>query len=103
MGPATQRRLGVISWLQRAKPAESRRSQFVPPSRRGRFCGDTSGSAPRCQVKRQDPRRARHRRPAAAALVPFVPSFTYQLIDLSERTDAEIKAANRVRPQYCCT
>jgi len=35
--------------------------------------------------------------------VPFVPSFTYQLIDLSERTDAEIKAANRVRPQYCCT
>jgi predicted transposase/invertase (TIGR01784 family) len=31
--------------------------------------------------------------PLPAALEPFVPSFTYQLVDLSERTDAEIKGA----------
>ena len=31
--------------------------------------------------------------PLPAALVPFVPSFTYQPVDLSERTDAEIKGA----------
>ena len=31
---------------RRKKPAESRRSQFVPARRRGRICGDTSGSDP---------------------------------------------------------
>jgi len=31
--------------------------------------------------------------PLPVALAPFVPSFTYQLVDLSERTDAEIKGA----------
>jgi hypothetical protein len=31
--------------------------------------------------------------PLPAALAPFVPSFTYQLVDLSERIDAEIRGA----------
>jgi hypothetical protein len=31
--------------------------------------------------------------PLPAALAPLVPSFTYRLVDLSERTDAEIKGA----------